>query len=415
MLNVNVSNPKSLEAAIRSVSKFADIRQHNTLLTERIMVQTLDRGLRLTATDLYTSVEFAVNSSDVISDGEFCIKAASLKKIGEIVKDDSAVFLEQTEKGLELSLFDVPTFGATFEVSETDEFPMTAKPDPMAHWIELNAEHVQTLKKLAKYADTKERGRVGYDAIQFAMPEATDTLYAYTTDGTSVAYAKLGRTRIPNFAIPVEAIKKALQVANTSELKNSEWRVTLPSEDSDVISIQIADTAVKFRAGDSVDLTDWILKHHNFQGETDDAIAFEPKALLNGLKKVSKLFIREAKFENILIIEGKMGNITMTAKVVKKRGYATYPKEAADMQAEYLHEFSFPEAECLTGVNSFRILVDGKRFESMVRDLAVSKPDAIRVQMKCAVADSEDKPSQDTIVVSGTDLPLGFITMPAKL
>ena len=414
MLNINVSNPKTLEAAIRSVSKFADTRSDNTMATQQIMVQSIDNGLRLTATDLYTSVELAVNSSEVVSEGEFCIPAKNLQKIGEIAKDQSAISLEQTENGVTLSLSDAPTFGARFQVEPTDEFPMLPETDPKAHWIELDAGQVAILKSLTKYASA-DGYRVGYDAVQFAMH--LGTLYAYCTNGTTVAYAELGRTAdIPNFAIPVEAVTKALQVTNTPELKKSAWRLTLPTDESDVVTIQIQDTAVKVKSGDSVDLTDWILKHQTHNGDNDDYIAFEPKALTNGLKKVSKLFIRDRRVNNVLVIEGNQdGNITMTAKPVKSNGYATLPEYAADMQAEYVHEFTFPEAECLTGVNSFRILVDARKFESMVRDLAVLKPNSIGVQSKYGIPDSDGEARYDALVVSGTDLPLGFITMPAKL
>ena len=405
MLSVNVSNPKALQTAINAVVKFADTHNHNTMPTQNIMVQTADNGLRLTATDLYTSVEFGVNSSDVIEAGEFCIPAKNLKNLGEIIKDDSAVFLEQTENGLELSLFDVPTFGATLKVSETDEFPMLANPDPKAHWIEFDAEHIATLKALAKYAAT-DNHRVGYDALQFAMHD--DTLLAYTTDGESLAYAKLGRTRIPNFAIPVEAMKQALQVANTPELKKAAWRVTLPAEDSDVMTIQIADTAVKFRAADSVDLTDWIMERLTYHNDNNDYLTFQPKALTDGLKKVSKLFSKERKNLNVVVIEGNQdGNITMTAEVYNKSLYTYYPVK---MDAEYIHYFTETEAKVVTGANHFRICVDGKKFVNMVKDLSVSKPKFIQVAALYAVEESEVAPNSDVVVVSGTDLPLGFIT-----
>ena len=411
MLNINVSNPKALETAIKSVSKFADTRRDNTMPTQNIMVQTAHKGLRLTATDLLTAVEFAVNSSDVIESGEFCIPAKSLLKIGEIIKGDSAVFLEQTENGLELSLFDAPTFDARFEVEPTDEFPMTAKPDPNAHWIEFDTEHIAILKALTKYAST-ENHRVGYDAIQFAMKD--DMLYAYVTDGSIIAYAGLGRTIIPNFAIPVEAVKKALQVTNTPGLKKSTWCVTLPTEDREVLSIQIQDTAVKVRAGDTLDLTDWILKHLTFNGENDDCLIFDPKALKDGLKKVSKLYVKEKRVENIAVIEGNQdGNITMTAEAVK--GSYHFNRTKVAMEAEYLHEFTTDEAECLTSANHFRIRVDGRRLESLVKDLSVSKPKFISVQAKYAVDDDDDAPNQDTIVVTATNQPLGFIVVSKRL
>ena len=167
------------------------------------------------------------------------------------------------------------------------------------------------------------------------------------------------------------------------------------------------------KSGDSVDLTAWILKHESYNGDADAHIVFQPKALTDGLKKVSKLFVKEARFENVLIIESKYGKITMTAKPVKKSIYATSSQDAGD--TTYVHEFSFPEAECLTGVNSFRILVDAPKFQNMVKDIAALKPNAISVQMKYAVKDNEDAPTTDTIAISGSGVPLAFLTMPTKL
>ena len=65
MLNVTIGNARSFETAVRSVARFADTRRDNRLeSTEKIMVSTLHNGLRLTATDLYTAVEYAINSSE---------------------------------------------------------------------------------------------------------------------------------------------------------------------------------------------------------------------------------------------------------------------------------------------------------------------------------------------------------------
>lgn len=413
MLNINISNPKHLSDAILSAYKFADNTPHNSLPTCQVMVQTADNGLRLTATDLYTSVVFAVNSSKVISEGEFCIPAKNLLSLGTLIKYQSAISLEQTDDGVNLSLDDAPTFGAKFEVNPIDEFPMLPETDSKAHWIEFNPEHVKIINSLTKYAAT-DNHRVGFDAVQFAMSD--DTLYAYCTNGKTLAYAELGRTRIPNFAIPVEAVKKALQVTNTPDLKKSAWRVTLPTKDREVISIQIQDTAVKVRAGDAIDLTKYIMRHRNHNGENDDYIAFDTKALTNGIKKVSKLFISDKRIENILIIEGNPdGNITMTAKPVTKKNYSTLPQYAADMQAEYIHDFDNSEVECVTSANHFRIQVDGRKFQNMVRDLAVSKPERICVQSKYGIPDADGGARLDAVIVSGTDVPLGFIAMPAKM
>ena len=100
---------------------------------------------------------------------------------------------------------------------------------------------------------------------------------------------------------------------------------------------------------------------------------------------------------------------------MKSKGYATLPEYAADMAAEYIHEFSDAEAEFVTDAKDFRILVDARKFESMVRDLAVSKPKFIGVQSHYGIPDGDGDARYDALVVNGTDLPLGFITTPAKL
>ena len=415
MLNVNVSNPKAFDAAIRLAAKFADTSRYNHLeATQQIMVQTADKGLRLTATDLNTSIEFAVNSSDVIADGEFCILAKNLVALGSLIKAESSITLEQTEKGVNLSLHDSPTFGATFEVKATDEFPMLPETDPKAHWIELNAEHITMVKAISKYA-VIGRYRHGFDAVQFARQG--ESLYVYATDGTTVAFAKLGRTsELPNFAIPVEAVKKALQIANTPDLKKSRWRITLPTEDREVVTLQIQETAVKVRAGDALDLTEWIQRRVTHYTEADNYLAFDPKALTSGLKKVSKLFMKDKKFTDVLIIESDAdGKVTMTTKP-KKAGYGTPTgQEQQAMQSEYVHEFSPSEVRCTTGVRPFRIRVDARKFQEMVKALVVSKPKYISVMAKYGVLDVDGEPAHDAVLVSGTELPLSFVTMPVEL
>ena len=413
MLNINVSDPKSLERAIRSVSKFADTRRHNRRQsTQQILVQSTEKELRLTATDLYASIELSVNSSEVISEGEFCIKAPHLLKLGEIVKDQSAIGLEQSETGVNLTLSDAPAFRAKFKTSETDEFPMTAQPDPKAHSIELDPEHLAIVKAVMKYA-SMEKYRVGFDAVQFAMD--SETLFVYTTDSKALAHAELGRTEteLPNFALPVDALKKAFQVANAPDLKNFDWRITLPTEENNIVTIQIADTAVKFRAGDTNDLTDDILRHESYQGEDDDLVIFESKALVNGMKKVAKLFVKDKQVEDVVVIAGNQdGNITMTVKAYKK---SSFSRTLADMSAEYIHAFTETEARCVTSANHFQIGVDGKKFQSMIKDLMVSKPKNISVQAKCADKTDENAPNPDSIVISAFNSPLGFLTSPEKL
>ena len=405
MLKINVSNPKAFDAAIRSVTKFSDLHgKFGTEITQSVMVESLSNELRLTATDLYTSVEYAVNSSEIKGEGEFCIKAKNLLALGEIIKDQSAIGFEQTENGVNLTLADAPRFSAKFDVLPTDEFPNLAEPETEAYCVGLTAEQVKILKAVTKYASA-EKYRGGYDAVQFAVH--LGTLYAYATDGTFIAYATLGKCAdMPSFAIPVDRLKKAFQVANTPDLKKSGWLITVPSEDNEVIAIKIQETAVKFRAGEVFDGLKFIINHLSHDAENDDYLAFEPKPLTDGLKKVSKLFIRDKRVTNVLVIEGKDSRITMTPKPVKKFGYSHLSEHAADMQAEYVHTFSNTEVLNPTH-RDFRVLVDAVKFQNMVKDLAISRPNFINVQCK--------REMNDAMVINGTLLDIGFLAMPAKL
>ena len=411
MLKVQIRDTKSFDTAVKAVAKFSPGNASLAIL-ENIHVKSIENGLSLTATDLEVAVSYALNSCEITGDGEFLMNRKTLMSLAGLAKAESDANLTQTEAGVALGFTASPNFKATFFTPiAVDEFPMLPESDPEANWIEFDPEHIQSIKAVAKYAETKERYRVGYDAVQFGT-HGDDWLYAYTTDGDAVAFAKLGRTLIPNFAIRHDAVKKALQIANTPDLKKSGWRVTLPTEDREVLSIQIEKTAVSVRAGDTLNLTNWLQKHIGYFGADDNLIAFDPKALTDGMKKVSKLFVKEARVENIVVIEGDAdGKITMTAKALK----GTYTKSKVNMPASYTHAFSDTEIESVTEAKPFRIQVDGKKFQNVVKDLAASKAEKVTVHAIYGDKADDDAPNQDAVVVSEPDAKIGFILSPKKL
>ena len=106
-----------------------------------------------------------------------------------------------------------------------------------------------------------------------------------------------------------------------------------------------------------------------------------------------------------------MGNITMTAEVYQKSiSYSRVP-----MDAEYVHSFDADEAEVVTSAEHWKILVDGKKFQSIVTDLASSKPNVISVNAKYGIPDTDGDSRYDAVVISGADSPLQFIANPIKL
>ena len=413
MLKVHIGNPKAMEAAIRSTSKFAETSTSNRLdCTHWMHVESIDNGLRLTATDLRTSVEYAVNSSEVIQDGAFCINAKNLLGFGKLIKDQSGASLEQTEKGVSVLLADAPSFRATYKTLPTDEFPMLPESNPDAKTLTLTFQQVQEIKALAKYAST-DQYRVGLDAVQFATHDGL--LHAYATDGAKIAYTRLGTVDDDtHFAIPAETVKKALQVANTPDLRKSDWTLTIPETDNDVISIEILGTVIKSKSADAVDLTDYIQDRECYEGDVDDHITFEPKALASAFKKVSKLFIRDRQITNVLIIEGRGDRITMTANPIKDSGYSHSQREALDMGTEYVHVFDTTEAQNLTG-NNTHIRMDANVFESFRKDLTATKPDVIYLQAKYGMPDGQNNPTHAPILMHVPDSELAFIATPTTL
>ena len=413
MLRVNLGDPKAMETAIRSVSKFATSDRVGLDCTSWVHVESIDNGVKLTATDLLTSVEYAVNSSEVIQDGEFCIKSKNLLGLSKLIKDQSGASLEQTEKGVSVSLGDAPTFGATFHTEPIDEFPMLPETNPDAKSMTLTANQVSEIKALAKYAST-DHFRNGLNALQFATHDGM--LHAYATDGAKIAYTRIGKVDTDtHFAIPLQAIKQALQVANTPELKKSDWTLTIPDSDGDVIAIAILGTVVKSRSADAVDLTDYIQSHEVYEGDADDHIIFDPKALASGFKKVSKLFIKDKRFTNVLMIEGRGDRITMTAKPVNDSNRLHDPQQARDMATEYVHVFDAAEAKNLTGNHNFHIRMDANTFDNFRKDLMATKPERIHLQAKYGMPDGQDNPTHDPLMMIVPNSELTFIATSTTL
>ena len=90
-------------------------------------------------------------------DGEFNIarwQQNTILGLSKLIKDQSGVSLEQTEKGVSVSLADAPTFKATFKAEPTDDFPMLPETNADAKTITLTSDQVSEIKALAKYAST---------------------------------------------------------------------------------------------------------------------------------------------------------------------------------------------------------------------------------------------------------------------
>ena len=97
MLNITIEDTRTLETAIRGITRFAG-GKYDLEILQAVHVETRENGLQLTATDLTESVAYTLNSSEVHETGSFCIKADLLKSIGTLAKGQDAITLKQTDK-----------------------------------------------------------------------------------------------------------------------------------------------------------------------------------------------------------------------------------------------------------------------------------------------------------------------------
>ena len=181
-----------------------------------------------------------------------------------------------------------------------------------------------------------------------------------------------------------------------------------------MISIEIQGTVVKSRSADAVDLTDYIQDHEVYEGAADDHITFDPKALTSGFKKVSSIFVKDKRFTNVLIIEGRGDRITMTAKPVNDSNRFHDQQQARDMDTEYVHAFDASEAQNRTG-NNFHIRMDANTFDNFRKDLMATKPNQIHLRAKYGMPDGQDNPTHDPIMMRVPNSELAFIATPTKL
>ena len=228
MLNVQINNPRTLDPVIRSVARFAG---GSLPAAQSVFIDTVGNSdiLRLTATDLSSTVSYQFLTDAVNEHGAVCVNAKNLSQLAKLAKlsADEGLTLSETEKGLQVS-FSESTFSATFKTADPDEFP--AHPDNITGIsVTLTPAMLKAVKSVAKSASTQSV-RPDYQCVHFTTIDGNQ-LHTGATDGNIITGEVLGETETDiDFAIPVDTLKKRSKwrpVISVNSIGRSQYLMTL--------------------------------------------------------------------------------------------------------------------------------------------------------------------------------------------
>ena len=331
MLNVQINNPRTLDPVIRSVSKFAERETGSIEVAKRIFIDTVDTNIRFTATDLSSTVSYLMPIDQVHSHGAVCVNAKNLSQLAKLAKlsADEGLTLSETEKGLQVS-FSESTFSATFKTADPDEFP--AHPDNITGIsVILTPAMLKSVKSVAKSASTQSV-RPAYQNVHFTTIDSK--LHTGATDGNIITGEVLGETETDiDFAIPVDTLKKAFQVA-TGDLGKLNWQITVSDDTERLLTeIKIGETRILFRTEDCFEnLFDFTADAIN---ETQQSLTITYKALAAAIKPLSKVFEKGHDFTNLLILEADADTVSLTARAFKNDCHMEGVVEDEDGNPDY--------------------------------------------------------------------------------
>lgn len=411
MLNVQVNNPRTLDTAIRAVAKFADTSKTALDVTQQIHIETIDNGLRLTATNLTESVSYAMNTSQVHEAGDFCINAKNLLGLAKLVKGQEPVTLAQTEKGVDVRFSDAPNFRATYCTLPTGDFPALRSDFSDATMeFTLTPENVKALKTVIKYT-RNDAYRMGLDCVQFHTQDGV--LTAMGCNGNELAYTHIGETDDTiSVAIPADTLKKAFQVA-TGELGKSDWTLRFVPYESvetnfDVLAIDIDNTRIISHAGEFA--ANVFEVTGKMESETDTVISLDYKALAKSLKPLTKVFSKDKTATNLLTLHFEGGATTLTAQCYKDGGHWNEEKQryfhVTELDDELVHTFKAHEAIPSAPTT---LHLNPKAFAEQVKSFAKSKPERITIAHRKQYVNMNGDPAAPPIVISVDGAPVTYI------
>ena len=190
---------------------------------------------------------------------------------------------------------------------------------------------LKSVKSVAKSAGNQSV-RPDYQCVHFTTIDGK--LHTGATDGDVIAGEVLGETETDiDFAIPVDTLKKAFQVA-TGDLGKLNWQITV-SDDTErpLTEIKIGETRILFRTEDCFEnLFDFTADAIN---ETQQSLTITYKVLTAAIKPLSKVFEKGNDSTNILILEADTDTVSLTARAFKNGGHMEGVVEDEDGNLDY--------------------------------------------------------------------------------
>ena len=341
MLNIQISDTKSFDRAVRAVAKFAPPSASLPIL-ENIHLQTIENGLSLTATDLEVAVSYALNSSVIDGDGEFLINAKTLVSLAGLAKAETDAKLMQTSSGIDLEFSDAPTFKAHFYTPiAVDEFPMLPTDSDTAQHVTLTPDAVKILKSVAKYV-SKDQYRMGMDSVQFKSHNGW--LYIYACDSANIASAELHATDTEiEFSVPIYCLRKAFQVAS-GDLAKTDWNISVANDDSKALAfIDIGKTRVSTRCGETTPQVFEFISELR-EKRLEHLISIKTEPLAAAMKKLTKVFEKGKNGKaNLLTLQRRDGQATLTAQAFQASSQTIRYADTFKLLNEMSHTFDASE------------------------------------------------------------------------
>jgi DNA polymerase-3 subunit beta len=222
---------KPLQAVTGIVEK-----RHTLPILSNVLIEQLDDRLHLLATDLEIQVSTSFENSQKGAD-KYAV-TASARKLQEILR----ALPEQAEIGLEAQNNRLSVKSGksrfTLQTLPAEDFPKLPKAPAAAIKIKLAQKAFKSLLLLVQYAMAQQDIRYYLNGMLLVL--SGDVLKVVATDGHRLAYASMKLSQ------PVDALEVILPRKAVQEL------VKLLNDSDDEVSVELAQTQVKFGIADVV-------------------------------------------------------------------------------------------------------------------------------------------------------------------
>lgn len=303
------------------------VERRNTLpILSNIKLETTDKGLQLTATDM-DLVATEIIPADITSGGALTVPAQTLYDIIRKLPDGSQISLDTDSQTTQLI---VEAGAARFTLSylPAREFPVMSEGE-MTHHFSLDSNTILNLLEKCRFAMSTEETRYYLNGVFFHTDEAKSDnprLKAVATDGHRLARVETslpaGANGMPKVIIPRKTV---------NELRK------LFDEQGDQVNISVSESKIRFASGNVVllsKLVDGTFPDYELVIPDNNTKIMEVNAALftQAVDRVSTIITEKARGIKLSIAPGKVTLLAQspdsgTAKEEIEANYSADPLE----------------------------------------------------------------------------------------